>query len=289
VIVVEATTTRRLKPVWAFLASVFILGLGFVYVGKLRLAIATVATVYGVVALFSWTRLIVSAPYGCWVAASVMLLIIAVTAIGAAVVAIRSPLVAANSYNRWFFYLLWILMVFALSLTAYRIRERVFGYGTYAVPSVSMSPTVEKGEYFIADTWRYPAHQPAEGEIVVLELADGTGVRYLKRIVGLPGDRIEIRDRVLYRNGEPVAEPYIQPLDDIHFYGRNFGLTTVEAGKVFVLGDNRDNSKDSRAWGAIPINQLRGSAQFLWFSKSTNGVLWNRIGTRLSPENQERE
>jgi hypothetical protein len=147
VIVVEATTTRRLKPVWAFLASVFILGLGLVYVGKLRRAIATVATVYGVVALFSWTRLMVSTPYGCWVAVSVMLLIIAVTAIGAAAVAIRSPLVAANSYNREFFYLLWILMVFALSLTAYRIRERVFGYGTYAVPSVSMSPTVGKGEY----------------------------------------------------------------------------------------------------------------------------------------------
>jgi hypothetical protein len=89
VIVVEATTSRRLKPVWAFLASVFILGLGLVYVGKLRLAIATVAT-----------------PYGCWVAVSVMLLIIAVTAIGAAAVAIRSPLVAANSYNRGFFYLL---------------------------------------------------------------------------------------------------------------------------------------------------------------------------------------
>jgi signal peptidase I len=254
-------------------------------VGKLRLAIATVATFYGVVALFSWTRLIVSAPYGYWVAAVVLLSIIAVTAIGAAVVAVRSPLVAANSYNHWFFYLLWILMVVALSLTAYRVRERIFGYGTYAVPSVSMSPTVENGEYFIADTWRYPAHQPAEGEIVVLELADGTGVRYLKRIVGLPGDRIEIRGRVLYRNGAPVAEPYIRPPDYFHFYGRDFGLTTVEAGKIFVLGDNRDNSKDSRAWGTIPINQLRGRAQFLWFSKCNYGVLWSRIGVRLSPEN----
>lgn len=284
-IVAEATPTRRLRLVWAFLPSVFILGLGFVYVSKLRLAIATVATFYGVVALFSWTRLIVSAPYGYWVAAVVLLSIIAVTAIGAAVVAVRSPLVAANSYNHWFFYLLWILMVVALSLTAYRVRERIFGYGTYAVPSVSMSPTVENGEYFIADTWRYPAHQPAEGEIVVLELADGTGVRYLKRIVGLPGDRIEIRGRVLYRNGAPVAEPYIRPPDYFHFYGRDFGLTTVEAGKIFVLGDNRDNSKDSRAWGTIPINQLRGRAQFLWFSKCNYGVLWSRIGVRLSPEN----
>jgi signal peptidase I len=285
VIVAEATPTRRIRLVWAFLPSVFILGLGFVYVGKLRLAIATVTTFYGVMALLSWTRLIVSAPYGYWIAAVVVLSIIAVTAIGAAVIAVRSPLAAANSYNRWFFYLLWSLMVIALSLTAYRIRERVFGYGTYAVPSVSMSPTVENGDYFVADTWRYPTHQPAEGEIVVLELADGTGVRYLKRIVGLPGDRIEIRGRVLYRNGAPVEEPYIRPPDNFHFYGRDFGLTTVESGKVFVLGDNRDNSKDSRAWGAIPIDQLRGRAQFLWFSKRNHGVLWSRIGTRLSPEN----
>ncbi len=153
------------------------------------------------------------------------------------------------SYNRWYLYLLWILMVVALSLAAYRVRERVFGYGTYAVPSVSMSPTVEKGEYFIADTWRYPAHHPMAGEIVVLELADGTGVRYLKRIVGLPGDRIEIRDRVLYRNGKPVDEPYVRPLDAVHFYGRDFGITTVESGQVFVLGDNRDNSKGQSRLG----------------------------------------
>jgi signal peptidase I len=285
VTITEATTPRLLRPVWAFLASIFILGLGLIYVGKLRLAIATVAAFYGVVALFSWTRLIVLAPYGCWGAAGVLLLIIAVTATGAAIVAIRSPLMSPYSYNRWYFYLLWILMVVALSLAAYRVRERVFGYGTYAVPSVSMSPTVEKGEYFIADTWRYPAHQPMAGEIVILELADGTGVRYLKRIVGLPGDRIEIRDRVLYRNGKPVDEPYVRPLDAVHFYGRDFAITTVESGKVFVLGDNRDNSKDSRAWGMIPISQLRGRAQFLWFSRGNNGVLWNRIGTRLSPAN----
>lgn len=152
----------------AFFASVLILGLGLAYAGKLRLAIVTVAAVYGVVGLCSWTRLIVSTPYGCWIVAGDVLLIIAVSAIGAAVVAIRSPLVAANSYNRWFFYLLWILAAIALSLTAYRIRERVFGYGTYVVPSVSMSPTVESGEYFIADTWRYPAHLPTKGEIVVI-------------------------------------------------------------------------------------------------------------------------
>ena len=90
-----------------------ILGLGLAYVGKLRLAIVTVAAVYGVVGLCSWTRLIVSTPYGCWIVAGAVLLIIAVSAIGAAVVAIRAPLVAANSYNRWFFYLLWILVAIA--------------------------------------------------------------------------------------------------------------------------------------------------------------------------------
>jgi signal peptidase I len=97
-------------------------------------------------------------------------------------------------------------------------------------------------------------------EIVVLELADGTGVRYLKRIVGLPGDRIEIRDRVLYRNGEPVAEPYIRPLDNIHFYGRNFGATTVEAGKAFVLADNRDN----RSAPVLSTTRTPGEEPFLY-------------------------
>jgi signal peptidase I len=285
VIASEAPTTRRLSPVLAFFASVFFLGLGLLYVGKPRLAVATVMASYGVVALFSWTRLIVSTPYGYCLTAGFVLFIIAVTSFAAAVIAARSPLVAVNSYNRWFFYLLWILMAIALSLVGYCFRERIFGYGTYVVPSVSMSPTVEKGEFFVADAWRYPAHQPTNGEIVVFELADGTGVRYVKRIVGVPDDRIEIRSHVLYRNGQPVAEPYVRPLDDIHSYEGDFGPLTVEAGRVFMLGDNRNNSMDSRRWGTIPINQLRGRAQFLWFSKNSNGVHWDRIGTRLSFDN----
>jgi hypothetical protein len=88
VIAANGTATRRLRPVLAFFASAFILGLGLAYVGKLRLAISTVAAVYGVVALSSWTRLIVSTPYGCWVVAGVMLLIVAASAIGAAVAGI---------------------------------------------------------------------------------------------------------------------------------------------------------------------------------------------------------
>src|SRR5260370_19276236 len=97
----------------ALLTSVFFGGPGLADVGKPRLGVAAVAAVYGAVALFCWTRLVVSTPYGCWLVAGVLLLIVAATAIGAAVVAVRSPLVTVDAYNCWFFFLFSIFMVFA--------------------------------------------------------------------------------------------------------------------------------------------------------------------------------
>ena len=93
-------------------------------------------------------------------------------------------------------------------------RATIFGYEPFPTPTVSMSPTVEKNEFFMTDTWRYHSHPPEFGEIVVFKGLDGPGIQYIRRIVGLPGDRIEVRDSVLYRNGHAVWEPHVHPIDD---------------------------------------------------------------------------
>ncbi len=180
-------------------------------------------------------------------------------------------------------YLIWIIVIGSASLTLTRNRERMFGYGTLSVPSVSMCSTLESGDFFIEDTWRYQEHAPARGEIVVFDRGDGSGVTYVKRILGLAGDRIELRNSVAYVNGQPVVEPYLHPKDGLHVFARDFGPMAVGPDEVFVLGDFRDNSLDSRRWGAIPVRQLHGRAQFIWFSYGDGNVRGIRIGNDLRP------
>lgn len=166
---------------------------------------------------------------------------------------------------------------------AYRGRRAVFGYELYRAPSVAMSPTIERDDFFLVDAWRYRHHAPAAGDIVVLHLNDGTGTKYVKRIVGIPGDRIELRDSALFRNGQPINEPYLHRVALFPSYGRDHGPIVVGPNQVFVLGDYRDNSIDSRKRGAIPLGQIQGRAQFIWLSLAEGHFQGNRIGIDLRP------
>ncbi|MGB9004131.1 MAG: signal peptidase I, partial [Candidatus Aminicenantales bacterium] len=90
---------------------------------------------------------------------------------------------------------------------------------------------------------------------------------YVKRVIGLEGDRLEIRDKQVYINGQPLEEKY-----KVHIYGRllldgdNYGPVTVPAGNVFVMGDNRDNSADSRVWRFLPVDYIKGKPWIIYFS-----------------------
>jgi len=187
-------------------------------------------------------------------------------------------------YNRWWFYVLWVLASGLASMVAYKSRGVVFGYDLYRAPSVAMSPTIERDDFFLVSTWRYHHHAPADGEVVVFNLNDGTRIRYVKRIVGIPGDRIELRDSTLIRNGQPVSEPYVHLVAPFPYFGRDYGPILVGPDQVFVLGDYRDNSLDSRKWGTIPIRQIQGRAQFIWLSLAQGHFRADRIGIDLRPE-----
>ena len=111
----------------------------------------------------------------------------------------------------------------------------------------------------------------------------------IKRTIGLPGETIELRDKRVYVDGKPLEEPYTQYLlpaglndlaeGDVR---RNFGPLTVPAGHYFMMGDNRDNSEDSRYWGSLPRDHVKGKALFLYISfgegeGSVANVRWARI------------
>jgi signal peptidase I len=275
---------RTLSPALAFFSAFFGLGVGFVYVGELGLAISAVFCVYGLIALSGWTGAMTASVAGLWIVITLCLGIFAASAIWPAVIAFRNRHRVVKGYNQWWFYLLWLLAVGFISVVAYKSRGVMFGYDLYRAPSVAMSPTIERDDFFLVSAWRYHHHAPADGEVVVLNLNDGTGVKYVKRIVGIPGDRIELRDSTLLRNGQPVSEPYVHLVAPFPSYGRDYGPIVLGPDQVFVLGDYRDNSVDSRKWGTIPISQIEGRAHFIWLSLAQGHFRANRIGIDLRPK-----
>jgi signal peptidase I len=129
---------------------------------------------------------------------------------------------------------------------------------------------------------------PERGDIIVFVFPEDPAKDFIKRVVGIPGDVLEIREKKLFRNGQMVDdgdEPYAQYLDQSQnkVPRDNWGPETVPAGNVFVLGDNRDRSYDSRFWGFVPFENIKGKAVVIYWSwdGEETWVRLNRIGNLL--------
>lgn len=126
---------------------------------------------------------------------------------------------------------------------------------TPQVSGLSMSPHIASGEYVLINTVAYRIGRPERGEIAAFRHDSSAPEVYLKRIIGLPGDRIQIIRGDVVINGKTLDEPYVRFHDD-----RSFGPVSVPANSLYVLGDNRANSDDSRFWGFVRQDQLIGQA-----------------------------
>jgi len=145
--------------------------------------------------------------------------------------------------------------VLALSLVVIFGFVRPFVVEPFYVPSESMNPTLRPGDSVLAAKFAYRLADPRRGALVVFESPTDANEVLMKRVVGLAGDTVEVRDGVLFVNGDRKAEPYVDyGLTDSTF----FGPARVPRDHVFVMGDNRSNSKDSRSFGAVPEDDLLG-------------------------------
>lgn len=136
-------------------------------------------------------------------------------------------------------------------------RERILGLGLYRNASESMLPTLQLDEVVLVRAGYYHANPPQRGELVVLRVTlDGRQQRWLKRVVALPGEQVEIRNGKVHIDGRILAEPYVAPDNRHSGYSRHMGAVTVAQGHYFLLGDNRDNSHDSRLLGSIARQDL---------------------------------
>ena len=175
----------------------------------------------------------------------------------------------------------WIKSLLVALILALFIRT--FIVQAYKIPSGSMIPTLLVGDYILVNKLAYGIKNPFKNdflyfrrlpkrqEVVVFTYPLNKKLDFIKRVIGLPGDTVEIVNKKVYVNGKLLKEPYVR-FTDPTIYPRdvsprdNFGPVKVPPGHLFVLGDNRDESYDSRFWGFVPISNLKGRAVIIYFS-----------------------
>ena len=150
----------------------------------------------------------------------------------------------------------------------------------HQVNGSSMVPNFVDGEYLLTDKISYKVGEPSRGDIVVFKAPDtaqcpsGTGCDYIKRIIGLPGDTVEIKDNKYYVNNQLIQESYL-PADFVTRPGTFTvnGPVVVPQNTYFVSGDNRSHSSDSRAWGVVPIDNIVGKVFFRYWPPNAAGLI----------------
>ncbi|WP_413381721.1 signal peptidase I [Alkalihalobacillus sp. 1P02AB] len=164
----------------------------------------------------------------------------------------------------------WLKAIIIALLLAFLIRY--FLFAPIVVDGESMTPTLQDGDRMIVNKFSYTLFEPERFDIVVFHAPGGKD--YIKRIIGLPGDEIEYRSDVLYVNGEPIDEIFLEELK-VRYEGEtltnNFTLEdvtnqfVVPDDHLFVLGDNRRHSKDSRDIGTVPYDEVIGKASIIFW------------------------
>lgn len=151
----------------------------------------------------------------------------------------------------------------------------------YMIPTMSMSPTLQRGDRIIADMRFYRNRSPQPGDVVIIDIPTLHNELLVKRVIAVGGGIVEEKVATIYVNGKLLREPYaahrvkrswISEADIRNAYGP----ATVPPDQFFVLGDNRDNSWDSRSFGMVPRSRILGRAMFIYWSKD-----WRRIGMRI--------
>lgn len=212
-------------------------------------------------------------------------------------------------YARSFFPVLLIVLVL-----------RSFLFEPFKIPSGSMIPTLLIGDFILVNKFAYGVRlpvihtkildtgSPKRGDVAVFRYPNDPRQDYIKRVVGVPGDVVEYRNKTFTINGEVVSiapgEPYLEPVTEsiVHnAYRHTEDLLGVEhdilltrgegnswsreyripEGHYFMIGDNRDSSSDSRAWGVVPEANLVGKAVRIWMNYRGMNILWNRIGDKI--------
>lgn len=292
----EASCSKPRRPWLAALLSLLVWPLGQVYAGRLRRSL--LLWFAGVCFFFALTFGAVSLPLGvvgCWLLCLSILAFRLYLAVDAYVVARQNRYAPMRRYQRWWVYVLFLILFYSSQETLVYLNRSFIGEA-FVIPTRSMAPTILAGERILVDKLSYRLDHIQRNDLVVF-FSEGPGSPlYVQRVIGLPGEEIEVKNERVFINGavwdDPHAvfdkrEPPWEPL-------ANSARVKLPPHHYYLLGDNRRMCKDSRILGPIPLWDMYGIARFIYWSRertfpdpndTTHCVLgpfhWDRIGMRL--------
>jgi signal peptidase I len=191
-------------------------------------------------------------------------------------VALKKKEVVLKLYNKWYIYLLIFVFFIILDVVSSPFFvNRAWRMRAYQITAGSMEPTLLVGDYVLVDLRYFETNEMERGDLVMVEYPRDPSKLFIKRVIALEGEKIEIRNKQVYIDDKPIQEDYKIHTDSQIFtkeehYSEairdNFGPWVVPSGQLFVLGDNRDNSMDSRQWGVSSLSSVKGKPWVIYFS-----------------------
>jgi signal peptidase I len=187
-------------------------------------------------------------------------------------------------FNRWY----WYVAAFLVASFAVRLAgPRLFALSrvkTFKIPSGSMEPAIRIGDHLMADMAAFRSTRPSRGDLAVFISPEDPNVQLIKRVIGLPGERIEIRHKAVYVNGQRLEDPWAHYRQDQPASGApsempnrdNLAPVTIPDDAFFLIGDDRDNSYDSRFYGPVRRSLLEGRPLYVYWAPDRS-----RIGMSL--------
>ncbi len=308
---IEKSKTRR-KPWIAVVLSAILPGLGHIYCGQIVIGVGLMFAVslFFPVLIFDTNRVkptTTEAQNGLLIMFSLMTVLVGVVALIDSYRQARRTRYdyQLKDYNRWYVYLA-LVVIFCGGAVGYSLQIRDKYIEAFYVPADSMVPTIFNGDRVLANKTVYHTTDPQRGDIVLFWNPQSRRQNYIKRVVAVAGDTVEIKDAQLYINDKKLETTQLDPLTfktsqgdakGTVFLEKNNGaeykifladeidgktpptedLQKLTVGKYscFVLGDNRLSSRDSRHFGPIPLTSVRGKFNYLYFTTRN----WSRFGT----------
>ena len=193
-----------------------------------------------------------------------------------------SPAEFKKSTVREYFESIVITAIIALFATTFVIQA-------FKIPTGSMESNLLIGDHLLVNKFVYSLHAPIlsrilpykelkRGDVIVFKYPHSPDVAYVKRLIGLPGEELQVIGRTVYINGQPLKENYTQYIDAGSIY-EHHGPFRIPEGQYFAMGDNRDNSQDSRFWGNVPRDHIIGKALAIYWSYETPRDEYLQTGT----------
>jgi len=195
----------------------------------------------------------------------------------AAVVASRQAKTGALPRHTWRSYAIAAAILGTVVVAHSGSPDRLLPVRAFNMTSKSMSPTLIVGDHVIADMGYYRTHSPDRGDVIIFKMPI-TNVLYTKRVIAVGGDSIQGSPGVAILNGQTLSEPYaIHDPDEVPYDAETFGPVTIPSNELFVMGDNRDASYDSREYGPVDASRVVGKVLFIYYSR----VDRSRIGRAI--------